>query len=193
MAETSFVRTFSNFTAATISQVESPPGSYPAVPTGLSTAAAALPPEMVWSRIEAYTVFRYTARPVVWVAQGEGDWRPNLTPATISLVERWSNNAWITETTLLPSALGGYELLADTYRFTASVGSGTPPQSFLEAFRRLSEYMASDTDIAGASSFKLDLGGGALVSEYQRNPAWQAKALIQSGAADLLRAYRVVP
>ncbi len=123
MAETAFVKHFSHFPATAVSQVESPPGSYPAVPTGLSTAAAALPPAMVWGRIESYIVYRWTTRAVVWVVEGEGDWRPNLTPTIVSLVERWSNNVWITETTLLPSTLGGYELLDDIYRFTGTVGS----------------------------------------------------------------------
>src|SRR5258708_36295571 len=177
MAETAFVKHFSHFPATAVSQVESPPGSYPAVPTGLSTAAAALPPAMVWGRIESYIVYRWTTRAVVWVVEGEGDWRPNLTPTIVSLVERWSNNVWIAETTLLPSTLGGYELLNDIYRFTGTVGSGTPPLAVLEAYRRLSEYMASDPDIAGASAFRMNFGASALETDYQRNPAWLGKAL----------------
>jgi hypothetical protein len=97
--------------AITLFQNEGVPSSYPSVSSyGLSAAAAALNPNMIWQRIESYVVYRWSSRSIVWIAQGSGDWQPPLAPATIGLVERWENNAWTADTTLLPSVLGGYEL-----------------------------------------------------------------------------------
>ncbi len=68
-------------------QVEAIPATFPAVPSGLSTAAAALAPAMVWGRIEAHTNVRYTSRAVTWVVEGPGEWVPPLVPASISTFE----------------------------------------------------------------------------------------------------------
>ncbi|MDP2376095.1 hypothetical protein [Reyranella sp.] len=175
---------------ATISQTEAIPATYPASPAGLSAAAAALSAPMLWQRLEGYVAHRWTSRAIVWVAEGPGDWQPPLKPATISTVERWTGEAWEATTDLLPSALGGYQLPGcGPYRFTGTVGSGTPPATVLEAFRRLAEYMATTDEKPGARSFSEtvpDVYTGAV----ERSPAWMAQALVNSGAADLLRRYR---
>ena len=171
----------------TLKQTEAVPASYPATPSGLSAAAVALPAQMIWQRIEAYISARWTARAVVWTVEGPGEWVALLSPATISLVEEWTGTAWQTAT---PdgSPLGGYELEDKTYRLTASVGGGTVPAAVNEAFRRLAEYMAADVGVAGAASEKQDVGPVSV--EHSRNPAWMARAMINSGAADLLRPFR---
>ena len=64
-----------------------------------------------------------------------------------------------------------------------------PPAAVSEAFRRLAEYMADDTDRAGVSSYSVNMGG-AIQESYQRSAAHAARALQNSGAADLLRPYR---
>ena len=63
-----------------------------------------------------------------------------------------------------------------------------------EAFLRLAEYMAGGRDYsdmaAGVSSAEIDLG--LLRSKVDRSPTWLARAMLNSGAADLLRPYRRV-
>jgi len=175
---------------ATISQTEAIPATYPSSPSGLSAAAAALSAPMLWQRVEAYGAHRWTSRAIVWVAEGPGDWQPPLKPATISTVERWTGEAWEVTTDLLPSALGGYQLPGcGPYRFSGTVGSGTPPAAVLEAFRRLAEYMAQEPGEAGARSFSEAVPDVASTT-IERSAAWMAQALQNSGAADLLRTYR---
>ncbi len=176
--------------AVTLTQVESLPASYPAV-SGLSAKAAALDGPALWQRIEAHIGFRWTARTVVWTVEGEGEWTPPLSPATVTLAERWTGTAWATVT--LTAGPFGVELAADgPYRITATVGGGSPPPAVAEAFRRLAEYVAADDkDHAGLSDYSMNLGG-ELQESWTRNPAHLGRALINSGAADLLRPYRKV-
>lgn len=177
--------------AVTIKQTEAIPASYPPVPPGLSVAAAALDGDVIWARIESYIAHRWKSRAVVWIVEGEGEWTPPLTPATVSTVEVWENYAWTT-TTLYDAPLGGYELPGDgPYRLTATVGSGTVPAAVNEAFKRLAEYMAESVEKHGAGRFEIDLGG-AIKEAFDRNPAWMARAIQNSGAGDLLRPYRRV-
>lgn len=174
--------------ATTLQQTEAIAGSYPAAPSGLSTAAAALSVPMIWQRIETYIAHRWTARNVTWVVEGPGEWHAPLTPATISTVEIWTDGAWATAT-LDASPLGGYVLPGcGPYRFTASVGSGTVPAVVNEAFRRLAEYMAAKAGKAGASSESV--AAGSITVSHRRSASWMAEAIANSGAADLLRPYR---
>ncbi|WP_054301957.1 hypothetical protein [Gemmobacter sp. LW-1] len=181
--------------AVTIKQAEAIPATYPDSPEGLSADAAALDAAMIWQRIEAWIAHRWTARAVVWTVEGPGEWVPPLTPATVQTVEAWQADAWV-EVFPPPSPLGGYVLACDVpYRITATVGSGTPPAAVLEAFRRLAEYMAEDVKPsmrmgrAGVSSMSYSIGS-AIDVKFDRNPAWMARALVNSGAGDLLRPYR---
>jgi len=173
-------------------QQEDVPVSYPATPSGLSTKAAALDPAMIWARIETHIAHRWTPRAVVWIIDGPGEWVTPLTPATISTSEVWNGAAWISAS-LAASPLGGFDLTgAGPYRITASVGVGTPPAPVNEAFKRLAEYIAGgrdQLDEPGATSYSTDIGGD-LQWSVTRNAAWMARALQNSGAADLLRPYR---
>ncbi|MBY6119821.1 hypothetical protein KUV64_11840 [Mameliella alba] len=175
-----------------LAKSEAMPEAYPDPPAGLSTAAAALSEAMLWQRIEAYIAHRWTPREVTWTVSGSGDWAPFLTPATITASEIWLDHAWST-VTLNASPLGGYELEDATYRFTATVGDVSPsmsPEVVLEAYRRLAEYSAETARRHGSSSWEIEIG--ALRERVDRAPAWMAKALQNSGAADLLRPYRRV-
>lgn len=175
--------------AETLKQVEAVPVAYPATPAGLSTEASALDANMIWSRIETYIACRFTSRAVVWTVEGPGEWVPPLTPATITTTEVWQNDAW-TAATLTASPLGGYVLDGSgPYRFTGTAGGGTVPAAVNEAFRRLAEYMADDTDRAGAGRYEVNIGG-EWQEGFDRNPAWMARAMSNSGAGDLLRNYR---
>ena len=172
--------------ADTLKQVEAVP-IYPATPTGLSAAAAAINASVIWARIEAYTSTRWTSRVVVWTVEGPGEWVPLLTPATIATIDKWTGTAWETNA---PDAspLGGYQLACETFRFTGTAGGGPVPEAVNEAFRRLAEYMAVDQNSLGATSESYNVG--PITVSTSRNAAWMARAMVNSGAADLLRPYR---
>lgn len=178
--------------AVTIKQIEALPDDYPATPSGLSAAAAALDPAMIWQRIEAYVAHRWSERAVEWIAEGGGEWCPPVAPATISTVEVWQGEAWVS---VSPSAspLGGYVLPGcGPYRFKGTAGGGDleVPAAVNEAFRRLAEYMAAKKGKAGATSERVT--AGSVTVEQSRSASWMAHALQNSGAADLLRSYRRV-
>ncbi|MGB3456200.1 MAG: hypothetical protein WBA35_07555 [Litorimonas sp.] len=164
---------------------EAIPASYPAAtaPDGVDAAA-------VWQRIEAYTRTRYTDRAVTWTLEGDtgDDWNPPLSPVTAIQAERWDGDAFV-PVGLSDGPLGHSLPMRGTYRVTAQVGSGDAPAAVLEAFRRLATYLADDDDRAGVSSYSVNMGG-AIQESYSRNAAHTARALQNSGAADLLRPYR---
>lgn len=174
--------------AETLKQDEAVP-TYPAAPSGLSAAATAIDASVIWSRIEAYTATRWTSRAVAWTVEGPGEWVPILTPATIATTEKWTGAAWETNA---PDAspLGGYQLACATYRFTGTVGSGPVPEAANEAYRRLAEYLAEDAGQPGATSEAHSVG--PINVSVSRAANWAARAMINSGAADLLRPYRRV-
>jgi hypothetical protein len=179
-------------TATTIKQTEEIPASYPATPSGLSAAAAALDADMIWQRIEAYIAHRFTEREVTWIVEGPGDWQPPLSPAAIDTVEVWQADAW-EAVTLSPSALGGYVLPGcGPYRFTGTLAGGSPgpavPAVVERAFVLLAEYMAAKKGQAGATSERVT--AGSVTVEKSRSASWAAEAMQNSGAGDLLRNYR---
>ncbi|QFT62080.1 hypothetical protein [Roseivivax sp. THAF30] len=175
--------------AVTLKEDEAIPSAYPASPAGLSTAAAALDPEPIWQRIEAYCRVRWTPREVVWIVEEDGDWCPPLHPLEVTAEEIWNGSAW-EAATVFASPYGGYRLTtAGPYRFTGTVGGGDVPAAVSEAFRRMAEYLADDADRAGASSYSVNMGG-AIEESYDRNPAWIGRAMELSGAADLLRPFK---
>jgi hypothetical protein len=173
----------------TIRQSEGVPEAYPDTSElTLSTAAAALDTGLIWQRIESYIAQRWSSRAIEWIADGCGEWFPPLKPATIATVEVWQSDAWQT-VTLSPSPLGGYVLPGGTYRFTGTVGDDTdPPAAVIEAFRRLAEYIAGKPGKPGATSESVTAGSVSIST--RRSASWIAEALQNSGAADMLRAYR---
>lgn len=174
--------------AVTIRQTESAPDDYPEAPEGLSTEATAIL-DAVWRRIEAYVAFRTTERDVSWIVEGCGEWVPPLKPATIATVDVWEGDVW-TAITLPPSPLGGYVLPGDgPYRFSGTAGDDDAdvPADLAEAVRRLAEFMsaASESSHPGLRSETVpDIWTG----EFDNRA--MARALQDSGAADLLRNYR---
>lgn len=176
-------------TATTISQQEGEPYEWPDTPDGLSTEAAAIDAALVWGRIESHVCTRYSERGVTWVVEGPGDWQPPLKPAEIATVEEWRGASWV-ETTLDASPLGGFILKGcGPYRFTGTVGEdgAAVPALVVEAFKRLAEFMAATSNMHGAglrSESIPDIWQG----EFDQRA--RARALQDSGAADLLRNYR---
>lgn len=175
--------------SATLYQAEAQ-GSYPDAPSGLSEAAAELDSDFIWQRIEAYCAFRWSEREVVWIVEGDGsEWTAPLRPATITLAERWNGAEYVPAD---PPAgpLGGLVLPEGMFKITAEVGAGPVPANGAEAFRRLAEYFAASlTDVSpGASEYTVSIS--PINERFRRNPAHLAKALQNSGAADMLRKYR---
>lgn len=161
---------------------EAAPAAYPAAPAGLSPEAAALDPAFIWQRIESYIRVRFTARAASWIVEGPGEWAPPLSPATVSATEIWNGAAWET-VALSPSPLGGYALPGcGPFRFIADVGGGPVTATANEAFRRLAEYFAS---VSQANGIRQETIEGIGSQEYDANAT--AKAMVASGAADLLR------
>jgi hypothetical protein len=173
--------------ATTIRQTEATPESYPAKPSNLSAAAAALDAAFIWQRIEGYTAHRYTPRAIVWVVEGCGGWMPPLSPATIETTEQWVNGAW-EEVSLSASPMGGYCLSAHgPYRFSGSVGGGSVPAIVSEAYLRLAEYLSSATSAAHPGVRQSAIDG---IGSHTYDATAVARAMERSGAGDLLRTYR---
>lgn len=173
--------------AVTIKQVETPPAAWPAPPPDLSPAAAALDPAMVWRRIEDWVAHRWAPRAVTWTVEGGGEWSPPLTPATVESADVWTINGGWLPVVLEPGPLG-YVLAPGVHRLAATVGAGPVPPAGLEAYKRLAEYMAGERARPGATADRQEIG--PINMSVEINPAWLAKALPWSGAADLLRHYR---
>ena len=172
--------------AVTIHQKEEA-GQYPDAPDGLTDAAGELEPGMVWARLEQWIAHRWSARNVQWVVEGPGEWSPPLVPAVIDDMDEWHPEGW--QTVSLPLAPMGYELPRGKFRFSATVGEGPVPDDAQEAYRRLAEYYAAEAGgVPGATSYSANLGD---VSEsWRRSASHIARAIHNSGAADLLRPYR---
>lgn len=178
----------------TLRIIEEAPAAWPAAPSGLSPKAAAIAPAVVWRRLESWIAWRWGARACSFVVEGRyAAWRAPLHPFTAATVEAWDGDAWAA-VTLPADPLDGVLLgPAPHYRFAGTLGAAaTPPADVLEAYRRLSEYMAEKHGLDGSSSRTVELGGD-LKESYERAPTWLARAMSYSGAADLLRPYRRAP
>ena len=165
--------------AETWHQKEAAPATYP---TPESPA--------LWARLEAYTAHRWTPRAVTWLLNGPGDWVAPLAPAELVEAYRWTGDAW-EETTLAPAPMG-YVIPCGRFKVIATVGAdNAAPAVVLEAFDRLKAYVTAELGgVPGASTYSVNIG--QLSESISRNPAFMARALDNSGAADLLRPYRRV-
>lgn len=173
-----------------VKQIESAPSSYPTT----ATYTGSLLNDVAWQRVESYIACRYTSRAVEWIVEGPGEFVPPLKPASISTVEVWCQRANEWEACMPDSSpLGGYWLSATgPFRFTGTVGGGSPaptvPDIVWEAVKRLAAYLSAKPGTPGATSESLSAGSISIAS--RRSESWMAQALQNSGAADLLRAYR---
>lgn len=169
-----------------LAQSEAVPANHPGIPTGLSHAALSMSPSSIWARIEAYTCTRYTARAVAWTIEGRAgdEFTPPLGPLVSYSAERWWDAEW-TAVDLLPGPLGLCLPSDGTFRITGQIGAGPVPAPVMEAFRRLAEYSAEIG--SPADGFTAAEDGEA---SFERAATWAARAIQNSGAADLLRPYR---
>ncbi|SFP35160.1 hypothetical protein [Tranquillimonas alkanivorans] len=192
--------------ATTIRQVEEKPAAYPPAPTVSGQSLTPDDAAVLWQRLESYIVHRWTPRQVVWTVEGEGEWTPPLTPADVTSVEVWESGAWVA-TTPPAGPLGGYDFPGDgPYRVMATAGDTgvpveevKPPEDVLWAFRRLAAYCVSPArhaNLLSATSVEEEerAGDGSTARlSYERPATWLGRAIVNSGAADLLRTYRRVP
>ena len=173
---------------------EFPSVSYPAGVWNLENDAQKQKVQMlsgvIWQRIEAYIRTRYTERQVEWIVDAtEGaEWVLPLGPLVSQTAEKWSDGAW-SSISLSNGPLGLVFTSDGTFKITAQIGAGTPPEAITEAHRRLSVYLAGDPEMAGVSSYSVNIGG-AIQEQFTRSAAHNARAMQNSGAADLLRPYR---
>lgn len=177
----------------TLQIIEGTPASWPDWTVDLSIAAQRIDLEAVWRRLEGWIAWRWGPRPCTFIVEGRcGLWRAPLTPFVSEAVEEWAAEDW-RAVGLSQSPLGGFVLgSADHYRLTGTLGSAdAPPADVMEAFRRLAEYFGTAEINPGASSYAESIGDLRLSAE--RDPAWLARAMQYSGAADLLRRYRRAP
>jgi hypothetical protein len=150
--------------------------------------------DVAWERIEQYIRYRYTPRTVTWFVHGCGFFEPNRLPYAVTSTEVWSNRAKEWEAaTLDPSPRGGFYLpCTGPWRITATVGGGSPapvvPPLVLEAWKRLAAYLAAAPGTPGATSESIS--AGSISINTRRSESWMARAIQDSGAADLLRGFR---
>lgn len=164
-----------------IAQVESLPESYPAV-EGVTGAAL----ETAWQRIEHYIAWRYSPRSVIWRLEAhKGEWLPPLAPIVSLLVQEGEDMPYAPET----GPMGGWVLPYGTVTVTATVGAGPVPAAVTEAVSRYAKLIAfSKTIPVGATRFS----SGSFNASMRREELNPAMAMVNSGAADLLRGYRRV-
>lgn len=169
----------------TISQHEERPADYPAI-GGLTELVEIT----VWQRIEFYTAWRFSPRKVTWQVNSDGgEWAPLLRPVTDLTAKRWTGAAF--EAVTLTPAPGGWVLPPGRYEIEATVGAGPVPEAVETAVQRLADYMMAQSDMpAGVRSYSANVG--QLSESMTRAPDHMARALQNSGAADLLRPYRRV-
>ncbi|MEH6950611.1 hypothetical protein V4R08_04585 [Nitrobacter sp. NHB1] len=160
----------------------------------LNTSPALPMGDLAWQRIEGWIRYRYTPRTVIWFVNGSGYFEPNRLPYSITATEVWSNRAKEWESaTLDPSPRGGFYLpCTGPWRITATVGGGSPapvvPPLVLEAWKRLATYFAAAPGTPGATSESISAGSISIAT--RRSESWVSQAMVNSGAADLLRTFR---
>lgn len=169
----------------TVAQFEFPTVAWPAIGDVSGDMLAT-----VWQRIEHYTACRFTARTVTWLLEsGGGEWVAPLRPVVSIAARRWTGDGY--QVVALAPAPGGWTIPAGRYEIEATVGAGPVPAAVATAAKRLAEYlMAVSVAPAGARVYETKIGD--LSESVTLDPAARARALQNSGAADLLRPYRRV-
>jgi hypothetical protein len=155
--------------------------TYPDAPSGLSDAAAAIPAAVIWDRIEAYCNFRWSETVTEFIVDPpcEIEWQPPYLPFTIDTV----NGEAATPGTF------GAVTLSEKSKVVCTIGGATPNETVNSAYRRLAEYVAAMDD-APKGVTRYSIGIGDLSESWSRRADHMARAMDNSGAADLLRKFR---
>jgi hypothetical protein len=167
----------------TLQQIEGLPASYPEVGGGIASDDAAV----AWQRVERYIKVRFMPREIVWIVQGDtGEvWYPPVGPVT-AIAGEFADGAM--PFTLTPCGTG-YRLPCGLVKLTATVGAGPIPLGVTNAVSRLAHFYAADMPVTGGvRSYSLSVGD--MSESITLSPDRLAKAMQNSGAADLLRGYR---
>lgn len=163
----------------TVKQIEAPPALYPAVDgaSGETLAAA-------WQRVEHHIAWRFSPREVIWrVLSDGGEWQPPLAPVTAITVQVGTDAPYEPES----GPMGGWMLPCGTVKVSATVGKFPAPWAVLTAVRRLAAYLAAGDKLpAGVTRFS----SGSFNAAVRWDQISPALAIVNSGAADLLRPYR---
>lgn len=162
-------------------QIEGAPESYPAVEgvTGDALATA-------WQRVEHYIAHRFTPRTVTWYVLSDGcEWLPPLTPIVSLTVSAAGEDPYEPDA----GQMGGYVLPDGIVTVEATVGAGPVPETVTEAVRR---YAAYQTGASPLPTGITRLESGSLSIAVRGDMVHPGQGMINSGAADLLRAYRRV-
>jgi lambda repressor-like predicted transcriptional regulator len=153
-------------------------------------AAAGPDPAMVWARIDGWCTRRWHPRTIELIAEGPGEYVAPLQPVDVATTEVWSAAGEWDPIDLGFSPIGVWLPATGPYRLYGTAGSTEqPPAEVFEAVRRLGVYMAEQAGKPGASSESITLDD-AFSRTYHRASEWLARAMVNSGAADLLRPYR---
>ena len=165
-----------------IAQVETVPASYPAIEDLEESDALSA----AWQRIEHYIAWRYSPRSVVWRIESTGcEWRAPLAPVVTLTAQVDGDDPFEPEA----GPQGGWMLPRGIVTVTATVGAGPAPAAVLEAVRRYVRLMTTTLTLpAGVTRFS----SGTFDAAVRRDELNPAMAMVNSGAADLLRAYRRV-
>jgi hypothetical protein len=166
---------------------------YPDAPAGLSDAAAALPKEIIWDRLEQFTNYKIGERSVryrVWSQQKQPWWVPAERPFVVTRVQIADTKIEdYVEKTVRPRDDGAVRLGCPAL-VTATIGAATAPPLYLEAYKRLAEYWATPSIAPeGVTRYSLSVGPD-ITESVSKTAAHTARGMVNSGAADLLRKYR---
>lgn len=109
-----------------VEQTELTDPVYPDAPDGLSDAAAALPKEMIWDRLEQFTNYKIGARSIqyrVWSKRKQPWWIPAERPFEVTeiLLADTKLEDYVTKT-VRPRADGAVNLEGKAALVTATVG-----------------------------------------------------------------------
>lgn len=164
-----------------VDQLEAQPEDWP-------TVWGCIDPVPAWQRVEHYIAHRFAPREVTWLLEAAGGvWIPPLCPVVSITARRWTGGAY--EPLTLSRVPRGWHVPAGSFEIVATVGAGPVPPVVEEAVRRLAAYLDEETGVpAGARSYSMTTG--QLSERIDIGIGHEGRALQNSGAADLLRAYR---
>ena len=166
----------------TLKQTEAAPAAYPAI-EGVTGAALAI----AWQRIEHYIAWRFAVREVVWHVQSDGcEWRAPLAPVVSLTAQEGEEAASEPEA----GAMGGWVLPCGEVTVTAQVGAEPVPEVVAEAVRRYAAYLVKLDASDGPPPGVTRIASGDIGLSFRLEERSLAMGLVNSGAADLLRAYR---
>jgi len=155
------------------------PAGWPAGDDAAATLATA------WQRIEHYIAWRFSPRTVTWrVCTEGGEWIAPLAPVVSLTVQVDDGEPYEPE----QGTAGGWMLPCGHVIVSATVGAGPVPPAVTEAVRRYVKWSSAGGKTPGVTRFN----SGDFSASLSRADISPAMALVNSGAADLLRAYRRV-